>query len=386
MTSFHLSFISLKTDRGESGVAATRDKKAMRTDVPMSTWHLHGKMATFCRTSAFFICLLCLSLNIWLVSSAKKPILRAGSAIRQWEQSDDALVLPDKEAVLWSSIEPFLSIRGGQIKKGKGTKRKIPKVGQKKKGGVVNAVKEALNNILPATRAYLWLCVFCTIVHVAGLPAPVLFSLDAGKILQLWRPFTSVSYLGAPSMSMANNIYFLVRYGQQLERSNGTGVHAWFLLVQTVILSLLGLLLKFPFQANAMISAALYNSCAMAPNERIPFQFGLIITSWQLPYCMIAIDCLSQQSAAAAWPHVLGILSGHTYHFFTQTWPRLGGRAVLEAPKWFVRRFGGRANSNIKGIDFAAAKEKASSNKHKAGRKSRPKKGGGNKLGGSRKK
>ena len=24
-----------------------------------------------------------------------------------------------------------------------------------------------------------------------------------------------------------------------------------------------------------------------------PFQFGLVITSWQLPFCMMIIDCLS---------------------------------------------------------------------------------------------
>jgi Der1-like family len=128
-------------------------------------------------------------------------------------------------------------------------------------------VKEVLAQIAPATRAYLLMCTFCTIVHVVGLPAPELFSLSTSKLYELWRPITSVAYFGPPSMSMANNIYFLVRYGQTLEALNGTGAHAWFLFVQTVLLSLLGYLFGFPFQASAMISATVYASSHLSPMQ-----------------------------------------------------------------------------------------------------------------------
>ena len=70
-------------------------------------------------------------------------------------------------------------------------------------------------------------------------------------------------------MSAANSIYFLIRYGQQLESINGTGEHAWFLLVQTIILSIFGLVLKFPFLAQAMIAATVYVSCRMNPLEQM---------------------------------------------------------------------------------------------------------------------
>jgi hypothetical protein len=68
---------------------------------------------------------------------------------------------------------------------------------------------------------------------------------------------------------MANNLYFLVRYGQNLEALNGTGAHSWFLLVQTVILAALGLLLGFPFQAQAMISATVYVSSHLNSMEKM---------------------------------------------------------------------------------------------------------------------
>ena len=228
-----------------------------------------------------------------------------------------------------------VQLRGGQVISGK------------KKKSILKTAKELLDQVKPATRAFLLLSLFCTLVHLVGLPAPALFGLDITRLYEIWRPFTSVAYLGAPSMSMANSLYFLIRYGQNLESVNGTGDHAWFLLVQTTILSLLGLLLGFPLQAQAMIAAAVYVSSRMNPMEKIPFQFGLMITSWQLPFCMMVIDCLSQQNLAAAWPHVLGIFSGHVYHFFTRVLPALGGKGKLLPPKWFVKRLGGKPNSNI---------------------------------------
>lgn len=163
---------------------------------------------------------------------------------------------------------------------------------------------------------------FCSVVHLVGLPAPVLFSLDLNRFYELWRPFTAVAYLGPPSMSMANNLFFLLRFGQTLETEQGPGPFAWYLLVQTMILTMLGWFLGFPFQAQAMISSIIHVCSRMSPMEpmyvsllflstplstsfipcsslylsvciRSPFQFGLMITSWQLPFWMMAIDCLS---------------------------------------------------------------------------------------------
>lgn len=50
---------------------------------------------------------------------------------------------------------------------------------------------------------------------------------------------------------------------------SGTGAHAWFLLVQTCLLAALGLLLGFPFQAQAMIAAIVYVSSRVSPMERM---------------------------------------------------------------------------------------------------------------------
>ncbi len=93
----------------------------------------------------------------------------------------------------------------------------------------MNKVKEVFAKIEPATRVYLLITLFCTIVHMAGLPAKALFALDSSKWYEFWRPVTSIAYLGAPSMSMANSLYFLLRYGQTLEERNGTSVNCTLL-------------------------------------------------------------------------------------------------------------------------------------------------------------
>ena len=240
----------------------------------------------------------------------------------------------------------ILKIRGGDVIKGKKTK------------SALKSIKEMIASVKPATRFYLFIILFCTIIHVLGLPAPALFNIDKSRIIEIWRPITAMAYLGGPSMSMANNLYFLITYGQRLESENGTGEHAWFLIVQTILLTIFGgLILGFPFHGQAMVAAAVYVSSHIHPMEKMPFQFGFVITSWQLPFAMMVVDMLAQQNIAAAWPHVLGIFTGHCYHFYTKVWPSLGGKAWLKPPKWIIKKLGDRPSSNIVGVDTRSKKE-----------------------------
>ncbi len=135
--------------------------------------------------------------------------------------------------------------------------------------GILQKIRESLQSIERITRSYLLLTLFCTVVHLIGLPAPKIFALDVNRIFEIWRPFTSISYFGAPSMSMANSMYFLIRYGQTLEKEYGSGTHAWFLLLQTIILTALGFLLQFPFQSQAMIAAIVYVSSRLNAMEQM---------------------------------------------------------------------------------------------------------------------
>jgi hypothetical protein len=318
-----------------------------------------------------FLALECRHLCLARIEGSRLPFIGHKSS---FVAAKGALTRGEEAHVDVARLTTVLSLRGGEV---------ISRGKKHKKTGALGAAKETFMAISPSTRRYLSLCLFCTVVHCSGLPAPTMFNLDRARLWEVWRPFTAVSYFGAPSMSMASSMYFLVRYGQTLETEFGTGVHTWFLLCQVAILTVLGLGIGFPFMAQSMISAAVYVCSHLRPLEQMPFQFGLTIVSWQLPFCMMGIDCLSQQSAAAAWPHLLGIFSGHCYHFFTKVWPGMGGRAWLQTPAWFERRFGVKRASNVAGIDFRSRKEaamKGGKGRNKAGALRR-KKGQGNKLG-----
>lgn len=148
-------------------------------------------------------------------------------------------------------------------------------------GAVINIWEKAKNtytDILPGTRLHLSLILITTAAHLIGLPAPLLFSLPVSlspsHLLQLWRPFTAVSYLGVPSMSMANNLYFLLKFGQALEASTGSATHVWFLLTQTAMLTALG-----------RLGASLQNIHCRIYSLRIPshFIFLLLRTPFQQP-------------------------------------------------------------------------------------------------------
>lgn len=70
---------------------------------------------------------------------------------------------------------------------------------------------------------------------------------------------------------------------------------------------------------------------------------------------------------------MLGIFAGHVYHFFTEVWPALGGKARLLPPKWILKRLGDTPGTNIKGVTFR--RDRKGAEKSSTG-------GGGGKKGG----
>jgi Derlin-1 len=71
-----------------------------------------------------------------------------------------------------------------------------------------------------------------------------------------------------------------------------------------------------------------------------PAQYTPVFTVpyWTLPFGLMAADVLQQQSGSAALPHIMGILTGHFYHFHTNIWPKLGGSEWLKPPDWVKGR------------------------------------------------
>ena len=103
-------------------------------------------------------------------------------------------------------------------------------------------------------------------------------------------------------MGSATSLYLLVKYGRELETAVGTTPFAKFLILQTVMLALFGGALGVPFVGNALITAVIYACSRLEPFGNIQFQFGITLKYWMLPFGLMAVEMLQQQSVAAVFP------------------------------------------------------------------------------------
>eukprot|EP00571_Detonula_confervacea_P010451 CAMPEP_0172305360 /NCGR_PEP_ID=MMETSP1058-20130122/6670_1 /TAXON_ID=83371 /ORGANISM="Detonula confervacea, Strain CCMP 353" /LENGTH=221 /DNA_ID=CAMNT_0013016941 /DNA_START=514 /DNA_END=1179 /DNA_ORIENTATION=+ len=202
-----------------------------------------------------------------------------------------------------------------------------------------------------------------------------LLALDPIRVmygLELWRPITAACFLGPPSIGWLMNAYYLFEYGSSLERAFGTAQHVLFLIIQMAFLSVFSGFFGQPFFAQSVITSMLHVLSRSMPNQQVKWLI-FTVPYWTLPYGLMATDVLQAGNAAAALPHVLGILSGHLYFFHKNVWPKVGGEDWLVPPGFLRRKLDGEGSE-----DRSKSKESIS-NALKA-----RKKGRGKKLGSSR--
>jgi len=183
--------------------------------------------------------------------------------------------------------------------------------------------------------------------------------------MEVWRPFTAASFLGKPSMKWLMSGYYLYEYGSSLEKAYGPAEFIVFLFSQLFLLTLGSMLLGIPFFTNSVITGMLYVLSRAMPHQKVKW---LVVTVpyWTLPYGLMLSDVLQSQggAAAAALPHILGILVGHFYHFHRFVWPKTGGEDWLRAPDLLVEYM----NSNEAKKDAAKASIKKALQKRKPGK------------------
>jgi len=251
--------------------------------------------------------------------------------------------------------------------------------GSVKEEAAKSAVSDTLTKykaILPLTRIYI------TMVGIATLLGLVLgdelsqglLALDPIRTmygLELWRPLTAACFLGPPSIGWLMNAYYLFEYGSSLERAFGTSQHLLFLALQISFLSVCSAFFGQPFFAQSVITSMLHVLSRSMPNQKVKWLI-FTVPYWTLPYGLMASDVLQAGNAAAALPHVMGILSGHMYFFHKNVWPRAGGEDWLFPPEFLRRR-----------LDDAGDNERSKSKESINNALKARKKGRGKKLGGS---
>ena len=235
---------------------------------------------------------------------------------------------------------------------------------EKEKESALSTTMQKYKRILPLTRVYITMVGCSTLLGlILGEELTQdLLALDPIRSIygmQLWRPLTAASFLGPPSIGWLMNGYYLFEYGSSLERAYGTPQHLVFLLTQIAILSVMSLCLGLPFFASSMITAMLHVLSRAMPNQKVKW-LVFTVPYWSLPYGLMASDVLQSQSAMAAIPHIMGILSGHVYHFYKFIWPKMEGEDWLIAPDLLVHRLDPDARKAKESLTKALAARKRS--------------------------
>mmetsp|Transcript_15754 Transcript_15754/g.28484 ORF Transcript_15754/g.28484 Transcript_15754/m.28484 type:complete len:320 (-) Transcript_15754:44-1003(-) len=272
-----------------------------------------------------------------------------------------------------TSLQTVLDIRGGakrrptktaslsSTKKTVTGKTKVGAAAKEKKSAVSDTLQK-YKQILPLTRIYISMVGIVTLVGmILGEELTQgLMALDPLRVLyglELWRPLTAACFLGPPSVGWLMSGYYLFQYGSTLERAYGTAQHLIFILTQIVFLSILSALLGQPFFAPSIITAMLHVLSRSMPHQKVKW-LVFTVPYWALPYGLMATDVLQAGSPMAALPHVLGIISGHFYHFHKFIWPKMGGEDWLVAPDFLVQRLDPNAKKSTKDVVNISLKRK----------------------------
>jgi membrane associated rhomboid family serine protease len=234
-----------------------------------------------------------------------------------------------------------------------------------KKSGALSDTVNKYKRILPMTRLYITLIGISTLLGlILGEElTQALLALDPGRVvhgMELWRPLTAATFLGPPSIGWLMSGYYLFEYGSTLERAYGTAQQLVFLLSQIGLLSVFSALTGQPFFAQSMITSMLHVISRSMPHQKVKW-LVFTVPYWSLPYGLMATDVLQAQSAMAALPHILGILSGHFYQFHKFIWPKIGGEDWLTPPAFLQRKL----DPNYKSSDEGRITSSASRSRNK---------------------
>jgi membrane associated rhomboid family serine protease len=278
----------------------------------------------------------------------------------------------------------LLDLRGGAAKRPKNKaktsslssakktatgKKKVGAAAAEEKKSALSETVQKYKKILPLTRLYITMVAVTTLLGlILGEELTQgLLALDPTRVIygmELWRPFTAASFLGKPSIGWLMSSYYLFEYGSSLERAYGTAQHLMFLASQLVLLSIFSILTGQPFFGPSLITAMLHVLSRAMPHQKAKLII-FTVPYWSMPYGLMMVDVLQAQSAMAALPHVLGILSGHFYHFHKFVWPKMGGVDWLVAPAFITNRL----DPDARAAAAKASVGKALKNRKRTGRK-----------------
>eukprot|EP00793_Prasinoderma_coloniale_P005068 PRCOL_00000829-RA len=192
------------------------------------------------------------------------------------------------------------------------------------------------------TRTWGTACVATTAALSFGMVTPYTLLLDFGAIVkkfEIWRLVTPYLVLGGFGFPFLMNLLFIMNYAVPLEVATFEGRKADFgymLFVGMVAMLPFAWTLSMPFTAVPLVFMLMYVWSRYNPNSQVSLYGVLKLQSFYLPWAMVAITMLLGNDPI---PDLVGIAVGHVYYFLVELYPRAGGPALLNTPKWFESMF-----------------------------------------------
>ena len=169
------------------------------------------------------------------------------------------------------------------------------------------------------TRGYLTAALATTVLVQLDFISPVLLFLNYEAIfgsLEVWRLATNFLFFGGFSMNFCFAMFFLVRYGRELEakRFEGrAGDMLWCMMFCGLVLVGLAYVIgEMPFLAQPMLSVLVY-LWSRENSEQVLSIFGLFnVQAFYFPWVLCAMRVLMGGSPVE---DLMGIFAGHVYYF-----------------------------------------------------------------------
>ena len=169
------------------------------------------------------------------------------------------------------------------------------------------------------TRGYMTAALATTVLVQLEFISPQLLYLDFPSItgnLEVWRLLTNFVFLGPFSMNFCFSMFFLIRYGRELEAKRFEGRAAdmlWMMGITGLVLCTIAYALgEIPFMSQAMLSTLVY-LWSREYSEQVLSIFGLFnVQAFYFPWVLVAIRVLMGNSPML---DLCGIFAGHVYYF-----------------------------------------------------------------------
>ena len=183
----------------------------------------------------------------------------------------------------------------------------------------MSSPEEWYRSLPKVTRGWLTASFATTVLFQLEFISPNLIHLDFTALtqkLEVWRLLTNFCFFGKFGFPFVFSLFFMIRYGQELEKKRFEGRSGDFLwalmlmgLLQVAIAYVLGSLW---FLAQAMLSSIVY-LWSREYAEQVLSIFGLFnVQAFYFPWVLCAIRVLMGGSPV---PDLMGIFAGHVYYF-----------------------------------------------------------------------